>query len=99
MILLTVTVYFCFWNTFKQNFFYIYINLFFIYFSLAVLGLRCCVRASRCGSRASHCGGFSCRGAWALGTWALVVVARGLWSTGSVVVAHGLSCSASTDGW
>ena len=48
---------------------------------------------------ASHCGGFSCRGAWALGTWALVVVARGLWSTGSVVVAHGLSCSASTDGW
>ena len=24
----------------------------------------------RCGARASHCGGFSCCGAWALGTWA-----------------------------
>ena len=61
-----------------------------------------------CGARASHCGGFSCCGAWALGTRASVVVARGLqqlWhsgsvvaarglqSTGSVVVAHGLSCS------
>ena len=32
--------------------------------------------------RASHCGGFSCCGAWALGARA------------SVVVAHGLSCSA-----
>ena len=36
----------------------------------------------RCGARASHCGGFSCCGAWALGTQA------------SVVVVHGLSCSA-----
>ena len=36
----------------------------------------------RCSVRASHCGGFSCCGARALGTWA------------SVVVAHGLSCSA-----
>ena len=32
---------------------------------------------SCCGARASHCG-FSCCGAWALGTWASVVVARGL---------------------
>ena len=57
---------------------------------LAALGLRC-------GARASHCGGFSCWAAWALGTWASVVVARGLSSCGtwaSVVVAHGLSCSA-----
>ena len=48
---------------------------FLIYFFGAALGLCCCVRAS-------HCGGFSCCGAWALGTQA------------SVVVAHGLSCSA-----
>ena len=34
-----------------------------------------------------------CCGARALGTWASVVVARGLYSTGSVVVAHGLCCS------
>ena len=34
-----------------------------------------------CGARASHCTGFSCCRAWALGTWA------------SVVVAHGPSCS------
>ena len=33
---------------------------------------------SSCGARASHCGGFSCCGAWALGTRASVVVARGL---------------------
>ena len=58
---------------------------------LAVLDLPCCARASSgcgewgllstCGVRASHCGGFSCCGAWALGTWA------------SGFVAHGLSCS------
>ena len=57
---------------------------------MAALGLRCCTWASslvaasgatrRCGAQASHCGGFS------------------LWNTGSrcagsVVVAHGLSCS------
>ena len=41
-----------------------------------------------------QCGGFSCCGAWALDAWASVVVARGLHSAGSVVVVHGLSCSA-----
>ena len=60
---------------------------------MAMLGLRCCMRAfSSCSERgllfivvhrlliavASHCGGFSCCGAWALGTWASVVVACGL---------------------
>ena len=35
-----------------------------------------------------------CSGAWALGAQASVAVARGLWSAGSVVVEHGLSCSA-----
>ena len=34
-----------------------------------------------------------CCGAQALGTRAAVVVARGLYSTGSVVVVHGLICS------
>ena len=48
----------------------------FIYLFLATLGLPC-------GARASHCGGFSCCGAWALGTQASVVVARGLGSCGS----------------
>ena len=37
----------------------------------------------RCSVRASHCSVFSCWGAWALGTWASVVVARGLSSCGS----------------
>ena len=32
----------------------------------------------RCGVQASHCSGFSCCRARALGTWASVVVARGL---------------------
>ena len=48
--------------------------------------------------RASHCRGFSCCGARALGTWAcvahrLIFVACRLYSAGSVVVVHGLSCS------
>ena len=42
---------------------------------------------------ASHCGGFSCCGEQVLGSWVSVVAARGLWSAGSVVVVHGLSCS------
>ena len=53
---------------------------------MVVLGLCCCVRAS-------HCGGFSCCRARALGAWASVVVAHRLYSAGSVVVVHGLSCS------
>ena len=36
-----------------------------------------------CGAWASHCGGFSCCGAWALGTQAPVVAAHGLSSRGS----------------
>ena len=36
------------------------------------------VAASSCGVWASYCGGFSCFGAWALGTWTSVAVARGL---------------------
>ena len=72
------------------------------YLFLFGLGLRCCegfslVVASEgllssCGAQASHCSGPSCCAAWALGMWASVVVAPGLWSTGSVAVALGLSC-------
>jgi hypothetical protein len=32
-------------------------------------------------------------GAWALGAWTSVVVAPGVWSTGLVIVGHGLACS------
>ena len=75
----------------------------FIYLFMAALGLHCCTQAFlqlwragatlHCGARASHCSGFSCGGARALGARASVVVVRGLQSTGSVVVAHRLSCS------
>ena len=78
--------------------------IFIIYFIFGCVGssllhagflqLRRARATLRCGARASHCGGFSCCGAWALDVWASVVVARGLQSTVSVVVVHGLSCSA-----
>ena len=55
----------------------------------------------RCSGQASPCGGFSCCGAQAPGMWASVVAACGLnscgsWALerGSVVVVHGLNCSA-----
>ena len=63
-----------------------------------------CRGFSCCGAQTSHCRGFSCCGAQALGARASAVVARGLsscgsraQSTGSVVVAHGLSCSAACE--
>ena len=79
----------------------------FIYLLLAALGLCCCMWAFsscvlqlrragatlRCAVRASHCHGFSCCGAWSIGARASVVVAHRLQRAGSVVVAHGLSCS------
>ena len=66
---------------------------------LAVLGLRCCTGfslvaerglLSGCDAQAFHRGGCSCCGAGAL-----VVVAPGIWSTGSIVmaVAQVLNCS------
>ena len=45
----------------------------------------------RCGVWSSHCSGFSCCGAQALGTWASVVVSRGLSSCGSRALEHRLS--------
>ena len=78
--------------------------IYFIYLFLAVLGLCCCVWTfSSCGERgllffAVHglliaVTSLCCR-ARALGARASVVVACGLQSAGSVVVEHGLSCSA-----
>ena len=61
---------------------------------LGVLGLHCCTGfLCGCSARESHRGGFSPCGARAAGTWASVAVAPGLWTTGSIVAAHGLSCS------
>ena len=45
-------------------------------------------------STGSRCAGFSSGGTWALERAGLLVVARWLQGAGSVVVAHGLSCSA-----
>ena len=39
----------------------------------------------------AHCGGFSCCGKQTLGVRASATAAPGLWSTGLIVVAHGLS--------
>ena len=79
------------------------VSYFLNYSFLAVLCLRCPTQASSscrewgllfsCGAWASLSGGFSCCGAQALGRVGSVVAARGLWSSGSVVVAHRLSCS------
>ena len=74
-------------------FLFIHLFIYLFIYLLAVLG-RCCSTWAfpscgergwatlHCGAWASHCGGFSCCKAWSLGMRA------------SVVVAHGLSCSA-----
>ena len=79
------------WNLVVGLIFFFFLSFFF--FFLTALGLRCCAWAFsscgkrgatlRCGERASHHGGFSCCGAWALGTRASVVAARGLSSCGA----------------
>ena len=86
-------------NSFSQRLLFIYkfIYLFiclFIYFIFGcvepslLLWLRRAGATLRCDARASHCSGFSCCGARVLGSRASVVA-----EAGSVVVAHGLSCS------
>ena len=64
---------------------------FFLKLFLAVLGLHCCTRAfSSCGERGLlfvRCADFSLR-------WLLLLRSMGSRRAGSVVVAHGLSCSA-----
>ena len=63
-------------------------------YAQAFLWLQRAGATLRCGVQASHCGGFSCRGAWALGTWASVVVAHGFSSCGS----RALECRLSSCG-
>ena len=58
---------------------FFFINLFIYLFIYGCVGSSLlCAAFSSCSMQASHCGGFSCCGAWALGTQASVVVARGL---------------------
>ena len=62
------------------------------FFKIIYLFTFGCARAfSTCGAQASPCGGLSCCGAWALGAWASVVVARGLSSCLSRAREHRLS--------
>ena len=88
------------WSSTDSCSFFFLISLF-IYLFLAVLGLCCCAQAfSSCGKQglvfiAVH--GFLiavsslCCRAWVIGTWASVVVARGLSSCGSRAPEHRLS--------
>ena len=74
--------------------FFIYFWLCWVFIAVHGLSLAAASRGSsllQCTQH--HCSGFSCCGAQALGAQASVVAARGLQSAGSVVVAHGLSCS------
>ena len=57
-------------------------NLFVLLFWLLWVFVAARGATLHCGARTSPCGGFSCCGAWALGAWASVVVARGLSSCG-----------------
>ena len=80
--------------------FSIYFLKFLLFLFLAALGLSCCIQAftrgllSSCSTRSSHYSGFSCSEHRIQHVGASAVVARSLQSTGSVVVAHGLSCPA-----
>ena len=66
----------------------IFVHLFvFLTVGVFAAGLSLVVLRGLCPAVAARCG------AQALGVWASVVVALGLWRTGSVVVAHGFSYS------
>ena len=80
----------------KKNFFNELIYFCLCWVSLLLGFFSSCskwVLLSSCNAWASHCGGFSCCRAWVLGCGASVVAIPGLSSTGSIVVAHRLSCS------
>ena len=71
------------------------VNTFFFFFFLALLVLCCCRQAfSSCEQgQLFHCSGFSCCGAQALGCVGVSSSSSGALGTGSLAVAHGLSCS------
>ena len=88
---------------FKNNFIYIFFWLCWVIFALCRLFSSCSKQGllSGCGARASHCGCLLLRSTssrmcrlpqlWHVDS---VVAVCGLWSTGSLVVEHGLSCFA-----
>ena len=76
MVMMTVT------TTTIFRFFFLIIYLF-IYFWLHWVFIARVGVTLRCSAQASHYSGFSCCGAWALGSWASVVVARRLSSCGT----------------
>ena len=86
-------------TSFKFFFFYKFIYCYLFIFGCVgssflhagFLQLRRAGATLRCSAWASHCSGFSRCGARALGTWASVVVARGLSSCGSRALEHRLS--------
>ena len=91
--------------TFLKNLFYLFIYFWLHWVFVAVHGLSLAVASGGCSLL--RCAGFSlwwllllqntgsrCTGFSSCGMRASVVVARGLQSAGSVVVVHGLSCSA-----
>ena len=74
---------------------FVFIFYYFIYLSFDCAGsLLMHGLLSSCNAQASHCDGFSCCRAQALWPKGSVVVVSGLYSTDSIVVVHGLSCSA-----
>lgn len=86
---------------------YMFNVLNFIYLFCFSLGLHCCMWAfsvvalskellSSCSGQASYCSGFSCRTNPASRHTVSIVAACGLWTTGSVVVMHNLSCPTHT---
>ena len=78
---------------------FIYLNFWLLWVFIATRGLfSSCSKwrggsTLRCGAQVAGYSVFSCCGTWALGAQASAVVALGLQSAGSVVVAHRLSCS------
>ena len=91
---------FLFFKEIHGNVFVSFYSFYLCVYVLAVLGLRGCVSFSLVASSQdssswdawTYGGGFSC--CWAQGAQASVAVVLRLWSTGSIVVVHGLSCSA-----
>ena len=83
--------YHCFAPIFFLICLFIYFWLHWVFIAACGLQLRQVGDTLRCGAWPSHCGGFSCCGAWALGTQVSVVVARGLSSCGTRVLERRLS--------
>ena len=93
-------LFFCLYQPHSLSLSLFFFNKFIYLFIFGALGLRCCAWAFSSRSergllfvavRGLLIAGFSCCRAWALGTLASVVVARGLSSCGSRALEHSLS--------